>query len=57
VAGNDLDMLSVDIQNAYLPAPITKERLWAKVDAAFGSGAGRPVKIVRAHNRLKSTGA
>jgi hypothetical protein len=57
VAGNDLDMLSVDIQNAYLPAPITKERLWAKVDAAFGSGAGRPVKIVRAHSRLKFTGA
>jgi hypothetical protein len=33
VALNDLNMLSVDIQNASLPAPITKERLWAKVDA------------------------
>lgn len=53
---NDLNVLSADIQNAYLSAPTT-EKLWAKVDAAFGSDAGRPAKIVRALYGLKSSGA
>jgi hypothetical protein len=53
---NDVEILSCDIQNAYLTAQ-TKEKLWTRVDAAFGSDAGRPAKIVRALYGLKASGA
>jgi hypothetical protein len=53
---NDVEVLSCDIQNAYLTAQ-TKEKLWIRVDAAFGSDKGRPAKIVRALYGLKASGA
>jgi hypothetical protein len=53
---NDMDILSCDIQNAYLTAQ-TKEKLWTRVDAAFGSDKGRPAKIVRALYGLKASGS
>eukprot|EP00978_Attheya_sp_CCMP212_P034405 scaffold143909_cov63-Attheya_sp.AAC.1 len=54
---NDLEVLSADIQNAYINAT-TNERIYVKaVDAAFGSDAGRPRKIVRALYGLCSSGA
>jgi hypothetical protein len=53
---NDLNILSADIQNAYLSAP-TKERLWTKVGPEFGPEyEGRPCKIVRALYGLSSSG-
>ena len=51
-----MEILSCDIQNAYLTAK-TKEKLWTRVDAAFGSDKGRPAKIVRALYGLKASGA
>jgi hypothetical protein len=53
---NDVEILSCDIQNAYLTAQ-TKEKLWTRVDAAFGSDKGRPAKIVRALYGLKASEA
>jgi hypothetical protein len=53
---NDVEILSCDIQNAYLTAQ-TKEKLWTRVDAAFGADKGRPAKIVRALYGLKASGA
>jgi hypothetical protein len=45
---NDLEILSADIQNAYLNAP-TKERIYTTACPEFGQGKeGRPVMIVRA---------
>jgi hypothetical protein len=44
---NDIEILSCDIQNAYLMAQ-TKEKLWTRVDAVFGSDKWRPANIVRA---------
>ena len=53
---NDLNILSADIQNAYLSAP-TKERLWTKAGPEFGPEyEGRPCKIVRALYGLRSSG-
>jgi hypothetical protein len=47
---NHLDILSADIQNAYLQAPVNKnERYWTKTGTEFGSDKGRPAKIVQAH--------
>ena len=55
---NDLDILSADIQNAYLQAPVNKnERYWTKAGTEFGSDKGQPAKIVRALYGLKSSGA
>ena len=54
---NDLDVLSADIQNAYLNAP-TKERCYTTAGLEFGKAKqGRPVIIVRALYGLKSSGA
>ena len=52
---NDLNILSADIQNAYLEAQ-TCEKLWAWAGKEFGSNEGRPMKIVRALYGLKSSG-
>jgi hypothetical protein len=57
VALNDLDVLSADVQNAYLNAP-TKEKLYTMAGLEFGpNNAGRPVLIVRALYGLQSLGA
>ena len=56
---NDLDVLSADIQNAYLSAPI-KEKYYLIADAKDGfpsQYAGRPAKIVRAMYGLPVAGA
>ena len=55
---NDLDILSADIQNAYLSAPLhPDEKYWVTAGTEFGSNKGRPAKIVRALYGLKSSGA
>jgi hypothetical protein len=54
---NDLEILSADVQNAYLNAP-TKERIYTTAGPEFGQGKeGRPVMIVRALYGLRSSGA
>jgi hypothetical protein len=54
---NDLEILSADVQNAYLNAP-TKERIYTIAGPEFGQGKeGRPVMIVRALYGLQSSGA
>ena len=53
---DNLNILSADIQNAYLSAPM-KERLWTKAGPEFGPEyEGRPCKIVRALYGLRSSG-
>ncbi len=53
---NDLNVLSADIQNAYLNAPV-RERLYTIAGKKFGSAnEGRPVLIVRALYGLRSSG-
>jgi hypothetical protein len=45
---NDFEMLSPDVQNAYLNAP-TKEKIYTIAGPEFGQGKeGQPVMIVRA---------
>jgi hypothetical protein len=45
---NDLEILSADVQNAYLNAP-TKERIYMTAGPEFGQGKeGQPVMIVQA---------
>jgi len=53
---NDLDVLSADIQNAYLTAPLTREKYYIKAGPEFGSDEGRIAKVVRALYGLKSAG-
>jgi len=54
---NGLDILSADVQNAYLNAP-TEERLYIIAGMEFGAAdCGRPVLIVRALYGLRSSGA
>ena len=54
---NDLDILSADVQGAYLNAP-TKEKVYTTAGLEFGaSNVGRPVLIIRALYGLKSSGA
>jgi hypothetical protein len=54
---NDLEVLSADVQNAYLNAP-TKEKVYSIAGPEFGStNQGRPVLIIRALYGLKSSGA
>ncbi len=56
-ASNDLDVLSTDLQGAYLNAP-TKEKVYTTAGLEFGADkAGRPELIVRAIYGLKSSGA
>jgi hypothetical protein len=53
---NDLDILSADIQNAYLNAPV-REKLYTIAGKEFGPKfQGRPVLIVRALYGLRSSG-
>ena len=55
---NDIDIMSADIQNAYLCAPIhPSEKYWIRAGSEFGSDAGRPAKVVRALYGLGSSGA
>ena len=54
---NDLDVLSADVQNAYLNA-LTNEKVYTTAGPEFGpANCGRPVLIVRALYGLKSSGA
>jgi hypothetical protein len=54
---NDLDILSADVQNAYLHAE-TSEKVWTRAGQEFGKEyVGRPCYIVRALYGLKSSGA
>ena len=53
----DLNILSADVQNAYLNAP-TKERVYTIAGLEFGSeNVGKRVLIVRALYGLRSSGA
>jgi hypothetical protein len=45
---NNAEILSCDIQNAYLTGAKTKETIWMRVDTTFGADKGRPTKIVQA---------
>jgi hypothetical protein len=54
---NDLQVKAGDIQNAYLTAPVTTERIWTRLRKEFGTDCGKKAVIVRALNGLKSTGA
>jgi Reverse transcriptase (RNA-dependent DNA polymerase) len=53
---NDLEVLSADIQNAYLHAPC-RERIWVRAGPEFGTDEGSVMLIVRALYGLKSSGA
>ena len=53
---NDLQVLSCDIQNAYLTAPC-REKVWTIAGPEFGSNAGKIMLITRALYGLKSSGA
>ena len=54
---NGCDILSADVQNAYLNAP-TREKVYTTAGLEFGaSNVGRPVLIVRALYGLSSSGA
>jgi hypothetical protein len=53
---NDLDVNMVDIENAYLTAPLT-EKIWNVISPEFGDDAGKRALIVRALYGLKSAGA
>jgi hypothetical protein len=54
---NDVEILSADVQIAYLNAP-TKERIYTTAGPEFGQGKeGWPVMIVRALYGLQSSGA
>jgi hypothetical protein len=56
VALNDLDVKMVDIENAYLTAPVT-EKVWNVLGPEFGDDAGNRALIARALYGLKSAGA
>lgn len=57
VALTDLDVLSADVQNAYLNAPM-KEKLYTMAGLEFGpENANRPVLIVCALYGLRTSGA
>jgi hypothetical protein len=52
---NDLEVKMVDIENAYLTAPIA-EKLWCILGPEFGQDAGNKSLIMRALYGFKSTG-
>ena len=57
IALNNLDVLSADVQNAYLNAP-TKEKLFTTAGLECGSeNVGKRVLIILALYRLRSSGA
>ena len=53
---NDLDIMSADIENAYLTAPCA-EKIWTRGGPEFGSEKGQPFLVVNALYGLKSSGA
>jgi hypothetical protein len=53
---NDLDVKMADIENAYLPAPLT-EKVWTMLGPEFGDEAENRALIARALYGLKSAGA
>ena len=53
---NELDIMSADIENAYLTAPCA-EKIWTRGGAEFGSEAGQAFLVVQALYGLKSSGA
>ena len=53
---NDLEVITADIENAYLTAPVA-EKIWCKLGPEFGADAGKRAIIVRALYGLKSAGA
>jgi hypothetical protein len=58
VALNDLDVLSADVQGAYLNAPTKENKVYTTAGFEFGADkVGRPVIIVRALYGLQSSGA
>jgi hypothetical protein len=42
---NDLDVKMTDIQNAYLPSPLT-EKVWTVLGPEFGDDAGKRILIL-----------
>lgn len=54
---NDLDVLTGDVQNAYLTAPVRQKRFGPCCGPEFGPNNGRKVLIGRALYGLKSSGA
>ena len=55
-AMNDLEVLSCDIQNAFITAP-NREKIWTIAGREFGSEAGKPMIVIRALYGLRSAGA
>ena len=53
---NDLEVMSGDIENAYLNAPC-REKYWTKAGPEFGDDCGKVFVVVRAIYGLKSSGA
>jgi len=53
---NDVDVISCDIQNAYINAE-TKEKVWFRGGKELGPDCGKVIVIVRALYGLKSSGA
>ena len=53
---NGLDVLTADIENAYINAPC-KEKIWTIAGPEFGSDQGQVMLIVQALYGLKSSGA
>ena len=43
---NDLEVKVADIQNSYIPAPVT-EKIWTVLGKEFGQDAGKRAIIVR----------
>ena len=53
---NDLEVKVADIQNSYIPAPVT-EKIWTVLGKEFGQDAGKRAIIVSALYGLNSAGA
>ena len=53
---NDVDLKSLDIQNAYLTADC-RERIWTRAGPEFGSEQGAAMIVRKALYGLKSSGA
>ena len=51
---NDLDVLSCDVQGAYLTAPPSEKR-WTRAGKEFGENEGRPALVVRALYGMRSS--
>ena len=53
---NDLQVRTVDIQNAYIQATVD-ENIWTVLGSEFGPDAWNPAEVVRALYGIKSAGA